>query len=140
MSVHEPPASNGPAYRCTIARAANSAVIRLTLHGDMDVHALAACTAQALADARRDGCNTLLMDARAMRALLTPADIYWLPARFEELGFEPRHRLAVLYSSRTAEPMDVLLAENVFINRGHCVRAFADEDRALAWLAARDAH
>ena len=106
----------------------------------MGLDALVARTAQALADARREGCTALLLDARAMRALLTPADIYWLPARFEEMGLEPRHRVALLCSSRTAAPMDVLLAENVFANRGHSVRAFADEDRAIAWLAAHDAH
>lgn len=139
MSERERSACNGPACACTIARAAASPLLRLTLRGDMDVDALAACTGEALADAGCDGCNALLVDARAMRALLTPADIYWLPARFEELGLEPRHRVALLYSSRTAAPMDVLLAENVFANRGHSVRAFADEDRALAWLAGRDA-
>lgn len=102
----------------------------------MDLRALVACTAGALADAKRDGCTALLLDARAMRSLLTPADLYSLPARFEELGLQPRHRVALLYSSRTAAPMDVLLAENVFANRGHSVRAFADEDLAIAWLAA----
>ena len=36
--------------------------------------------------------------------------------------------------------MDLALAENVFANRGHTVRAFLEEDRAIAWILAHEGH
>lgn len=129
-----------PADACTLAYISDANLLRVTLRGEMALDALVACAGRAFAEAARHGCTAILLDARAMRMLLTPADIYWLPGRFEEVGLEPHHRLAFLHSSRTAAPMDVLLGDNVFANRGHAVRAFADEDRALTWLARREAH
>jgi len=110
-------------------------MVRATLAGAFDVEAFVRCTAAAVALAASHGTLRLLIDQRDIQAKLTPSDIYFMPARAEAQGLTPCHRIAVLYAPRTLEPMDMLLWENVFVNRGYRARAFVDEDQALQWLS-----
>lgn len=121
--------------RCDLRHVPEANIVRARLVGAMDLEAVVRCTAGALALAARHGTLRLLFDDRDLQPRLTASDIYWMPARAEEHGLTPRHRIVVLYATRTLGPMDMLLWENVFANRGYQARAFVDEDQALRWLA-----
>jgi len=125
----------GGAGRCVLRHDPGTNIVRATFVGVVDLDAFARCAAEAVALAARRNSVRLLFDDREAQARVMASDIYRMPARAEEEGLTPRHRIAMLYATRTREPMDMLLWENVFVNRGYRARAFVDEDQALRWLA-----
>jgi stage II sporulation SpoAA-like protein len=135
MTLPVPPA--GDPGRCVLRHVAETNIVRATLSGPLDLGAFAHCASQALALARKHATARLLFDYRNVHPAIPSADIHRMAASAEAHGLTPRHRIAMLYATRTLEPMDMLLWENVFTERGYETRTFVDEDQALQWLSMR---
>jgi hypothetical protein len=65
---------------------------------------------------------------------LTSAQIYYLPARYRELGISHKFRMAVVVPA--ALKADLVFYETVCRNNGYMVSIFFDYDTAMGWLKA----
>jgi hypothetical protein len=130
-----PHATQGGPGSCVLRYVMETRIVRATVLGVMDLGAFVRCASEAVALGERHGTLRLLFDGRKAQPWLPATEIHAMPESAEQHGLTPRHRLALIYATRTVEPMDMLLWENVFVNRGYRARAFVDEDQALQWLS-----
>jgi hypothetical protein len=86
---------------------------------------------------KEQGVERVLLDLRDLRfgpdPVFTPADLASMVDTFHEMGFERRHRLAVLYK---ADPHHgARMFAFISRERGWNVKAFESYEEALTWLA-----
>lgn len=111
-----------------------SEFIRLGAEGKLDLKASREILAM-LADAcRKRGIDRALMDARNIRAELTPTELAELVNAFREIGFTENQRLALLHTG----DQNYRARMFAFIGslRGWNLQAFDSYEEAINWLSA----
>ena len=111
--------------------------IRVGAHGQLDLAASKAVLAELARACCKRGINRALLDLRALRPgpkpVFSPQDLVMLVNTFREIGFTPKHRLAVLFESDPYHraPMFASTARL----RGWKVHAFDSFEDAVIWLS-----
>lgn len=114
--------------------------IRLGAHGHFDLKASKAVLAQLAAACCKRGIHQALLDVRTLvpgeKPVFSPKDLMTLVDTFDEIGFTPQDRLAVLYRSDPHRRARMFS----FIATVHCwkVQAFDDFEKAVFWLSAAE--
>ena len=111
--------------------------IRVGAHGHFDLAASQKALAKLARACRKRGINQALMDLRALRPgpkpVFTRDDLLALVTTFHEIGFTPKHRLAILFHSDPHKRARLF----AFVSRLHgwTVQAFGDFEKAIHWLS-----
>jgi hypothetical protein len=111
--------------------------IRLGAHSRLDLKASKAALAHLAAACAKRGIHQALLDLRALRPgpkpVFSPDDLIAMVKTFHQIGFTPRHRLAVLYNS---DPhLRARLFAFIATVRGWKVQAFDNFEEAVTWLS-----
>jgi flavorubredoxin len=110
--------------------------VRLGAEGHFDVRSTHAML-KTLADAcRKRGVDRTLLDVRDSNSNLLPSDLAGLVNAFEEVGFSPRFRLAILHM--TGQEFRAKLFAFLSGLRGWKVEAFENVEEALEWLSSEE--
>ena len=111
-------------------------VVRVLVYGVFDADEAPRIASDARRAAAESGLN-VLYDVRTARAgKLENSDIFWWPRTIPALkdARAPRVRVATVYVAPQRAVVEFW--ETAFRNVGLSVRAFEDEDAAIAWLTA----
>jgi hypothetical protein len=119
--------------------------IRLNANGEYDSAASRAVLSKLAKATVEKGIDCALIDVRDARSDMQMNDVYELALAFREMGFQKRHRLAILYRSTAGEHLEffairpgeraqffAMCASQDGLN----VRAFDDYAQAMEWFAA----
>ncbi len=114
-----------------------SEFIRMGAHGHFDLPASQVALADLAAACRKRGINHAMIDLRALhpgpKPVFSPADLAALVTTYQQVGFSPQQRLAILYHSDPHHRARLF----AFLSsmHGFAVRAFGDFEKALLWLS-----
>lgn len=112
--------------------------IRVGAHGHFDLAASKAVLAQLATACRKRGIHQALLDVRALvpgqKPVFSPQDLMTLVNTFDQVGFNRRDRVAVLYTSDPHQRAH--LFSFVATVHGWQVQAFNNFERAIFWLSA----
>jgi hypothetical protein len=107
--------------------------VRLDAHGRINLEESRRMLASVARECAQRGVPCTLIDARDVEpGVLSLNDLYLLAREFRELGFEKKHRLAILHrysSSERAEFFAMCASDG-----GWDVRAFENFEEAIDWL------
>jgi hypothetical protein len=109
--------------------------LKLDAKGQLDLqqsHDVLASVAKSCVD---HGIDCALLDVRDAATTMKLADLHALAKAFHEMGFNDRHRLAVLhrYAARERAEIFTMFATD----RGWNVRAFEEYEEAINWFSRR---
>jgi hypothetical protein len=119
--------------------------IRLNAKGEYDSAASRAVLSKLAKAIVEKGIDSALIDVRDARSDMRLNDVYELAMAFKEMGFQKRHRLAILYRSTAGEHLEFFAMRpgeraQFFAmcasEEGLNVRAFDDYAQAMEWFAA----
>jgi hypothetical protein len=109
--------------------------LRLDAGGQLDLkqsHDVLASVAKGCLD---HGIDCALLDVRDVNTTLKLSELQILARSFHEMGFNERHRLAILHRYADRERAEVF---TMFANdRGWNVRAFEEYEEAINWFSRR---
>jgi len=119
--------------------------IRLNTKGEYDSAATRAVLGKLAKAVVEKGIDSALIDVRDARTDMKLNDVYELSLAFKDMGFQKKHRLAILYRSTAGEHLEffairpgeraqffAMCASEDGLN----VRAFDDYAEAMEWFAA----
>jgi hypothetical protein len=109
--------------------------IRLDAHGKPDLEQSRKILSSIAKTFVERGIDCALIDVRDLRADMSINDLYRLVHAFPEMGFQPKHRLAVLHRYR-AEPPEVFAT--LASDEGWNVRSFEEYEDAIEWFTSQE--
>jgi hypothetical protein len=79
------------------------------------------------------GTDCALLDVRNVKGNMSLTDLYTLAKTFNEMGFNEKHRLAVLHRYEAGERAEMFAM--FASSRGWNVRAFENYEQAIEWFS-----
>lgn len=109
--------------------------VRLDAHGKPDLEQSRNVLASIAKTCMERGVLCALLDVRDLYSSFTTNDLYRLVQAFREVGFQEKHRLAILHRFRSerAEIFTTFAADE-----GLNVRGFEDYGEAIEWFAEQE--
>src|SRR5579872_6045479 len=119
--------------------------IRHNSQGEYDQEETRAVLCKVAKACIESGIDCALIDVRDARSDMKLDDVYELVLSFKEMGFQKKHRLAILYRSSGSEHVEFFAMRpgeraeffaRCAAEKGWNVRAFDDYGQAMEWFGA----